>query len=98
MQNRLSHACLQTGGKCPDSCVGLARTVYIIHVYVYTPYMTVYLVIFLPKLPYMHRISMVLADPTHVRVTKVCTAVDFGWNPFWILHSLQDLNPAGPPR
>jgi len=30
---------------------------------IYTPYMTVYLVISLPKLPYIHRIYMVLANP-----------------------------------
>ena len=32
---------------------------------IYTPYMTVYLVISLPSVPYMHRINMVLANPTH---------------------------------
>jgi hypothetical protein len=32
---------------------------------IYTPYMTVYLVISLPSVPYMHRIYMVLANPTH---------------------------------
>ena len=32
---------------------------------IYTPYMTVYLVIFLPKIPYIHRIYMVLANPTY---------------------------------
>jgi hypothetical protein len=32
---------------------------------IYTPYMTVYLVIPLPKIPYMHRIYMVLANPTY---------------------------------
>jgi len=32
---------------------------------IYTPYMAVYLVIPLPKIPYMHRIYMVLANPTH---------------------------------
>ena len=32
---------------------------------IYTPYMTVYLVIFLPKLPYIHRIYMVLANPNY---------------------------------
>ena len=32
---------------------------------IYTPYMTVYLVISLPKLPYIHRIYMVLANPTY---------------------------------
>ena len=30
----------------------------------FTPYMTVYLVISLPKIPYKHRIYMVLANPT----------------------------------
>jgi len=29
----------------------------------FTPYMTVYLVIYLPKILYTHRIYMVLADP-----------------------------------
>jgi len=33
---------------------------------IYTPYMTVYSVISLPKIPHMHRIYMVLANPTHV--------------------------------
>ena len=33
---------------------------------IYTPYMTVYLVISLLKIPYMHRIYMVLANPTCV--------------------------------
>ena len=31
---------------------------------IYTPYMTVFLVISLPKIPYIHRIFMVLANPT----------------------------------
>jgi hypothetical protein len=44
-----------------NSCIGLARTVYI-----HTPYMTVYLMISLPEIPYIHRIHMVLANPTHV--------------------------------
>jgi len=30
---------------------------------VYTPYMTIYLAVSLPKLPYMHRKYMVLANP-----------------------------------
>jgi hypothetical protein len=34
---------------------------------IYTPYMTVYLVISLPKLPYIHRIYMVLANPSRNR-------------------------------
>jgi len=33
---------------------------------IYTPYMTVYLVISLPKIPYIHRIYMVLANPTYI--------------------------------
>ena len=33
---------------------------------IYTPYMTVYLVISLPHVPYMHRIYMVLANPSYV--------------------------------
>jgi len=31
---------------------------------IYTPYMTVYLVISMPKIPYIHCIYMVLANPT----------------------------------
>jgi hypothetical protein len=32
---------------------------------IYTPYMTVYLMISLPEIPYIHRINMVLANPTY---------------------------------
>jgi hypothetical protein len=32
---------------------------------IYTPYMTVYLVISLPKIPYVNRIYMVLANPSY---------------------------------
>jgi len=32
---------------------------------IYTPYMTIYLVISLSKIPYVHRINMVLANPKH---------------------------------
>jgi hypothetical protein len=32
----------------------------------YTPYMTVYLMVSLPKIPYIHRIYMVLANPIYV--------------------------------
>ena len=32
---------------------------------IYTQYMTVYLVMSLPKIPYIHRIYMVLANPSH---------------------------------
>jgi len=33
---------------------------------IYTPYMTVYIVISLPKIPYIHRIYMVLANPRNM--------------------------------
>jgi hypothetical protein len=33
--------------------------------HIYTPYMTEYLVISLPKIPYIYRIYMVLANPNH---------------------------------
>jgi len=36
-----------------------------------SPYMTVYLMIFLPKIPYIHRIYMVLANPTHVVISRL---------------------------
>jgi hypothetical protein len=32
---------------------------------IYTPFVTVYLVISLPKIPYVNRIYMVLANPGH---------------------------------
>ena len=53
------------------SCIGLAMTIYI-----YTLCMTVYLVISLPKIPYMHRIYMVRANPTHAAFgTHSCDAM-----------------------
>jgi len=45
---------------------------------IYTSYMTVYMVISLPKLPYTHRIYMVLANPTSsslhqtIRLGRLC--------------------------
>jgi hypothetical protein len=33
---------------------------------IYTPYMAVCMVISLPKIPYVHRIYMVLANPTDI--------------------------------
>ena len=33
---------------------------------IYAPYMTVYTVISLPKIPYIHRIYMILANPTYI--------------------------------
>ena len=36
---------------------------------IYTPYMTVYLVISLPIIPYVNRIYMVLANPIYVCVS-----------------------------
>jgi len=32
----------------------------------YAPYMTVYLVISLPRIPYVHHVYMVLANPIHM--------------------------------
>ena len=58
--------------------LGLARTVYIHRIWlyirwfpcqkyrIYTPYMAVYTVISLPKTPYIHRMYMVLANPSPV--------------------------------
>ena len=33
---------------------------------IYTPYITVYLMVFLPKLPYIYRIYMVLANSMYI--------------------------------
>ena len=44
---------------------------------IYTPYMTVYLVISLPEIPYTHRIYMVLANPTHASLC-MCS-INQGW-------------------
>jgi hypothetical protein len=38
---------------------------------IYTPYMTVYMVMSLPKIPYAQRIYMVLANPINVRYTQL---------------------------
>ena len=43
---------------------------------IYTPYMTVYLAFFLPKRQYIHRIYMVLANPTYMSLSvygSACT-------------------------
>ena len=46
---------------------------------IYTPYMTVYFVISLPKVPYVHRIYMVLANPSYeARVLGYLCAVICG--------------------
>jgi hypothetical protein len=45
---------------------------------IYAPYMTVYLVISLPKTPYIHRICMVLANPKHIRYIRSCMVRTFG--------------------
>ena len=41
---------------------------------IYAPYMTVYLVISLPKIPYIHRIYMVLANPSNALLIHFCLA------------------------
>jgi len=59
---------------------------------IYTPYMTEYLVISQPKIPYKHRIYMVLANPTYRYVVLANPAYDSGhkeW--FWptlLMHHL----------
>jgi len=40
---------------------------------IYAPYMTVYLVISLPKIPYIHRIYKVLANPISLFFCKAPT-------------------------
>ena len=40
---------------------------------IYTPYMTVYMVISLPKILYTHRIYVLLANPMHMQVEKNMT-------------------------
>ena len=70
---------------------------------IYTPYMTVYFVISLPRIPYIHRIYMVLANPTYVpenskkhlpgiakvlKLTKDCTAVSVASLTYELLRSL----------
>jgi len=42
---------------------------------IYTPYMTVYFVMSLPKIPYIHRIYMVLANPIYMIISTVYTFV-----------------------
>ena len=37
---------------------------------IHTQHMTVYLVISLPKIPFMHRIYMVLASPVHEEIVR----------------------------
>jgi len=51
---------------------------------IYTPYMTVYMVNSLPKIPYTHRIFMVLANPNDFsegvwQVYSVCVSLLWGW-------------------
>jgi hypothetical protein len=49
------------------SCRSLKNMIRVGQDRIYTPYMTVYLVISLPKIPWIHRIYMVLANPKHDR-------------------------------
>ena len=53
---------------------------------IYTPYMTVYLVTSLPKIPYIHRIYMVLANPTHHASPHPFHSVIFLMKLIWILY------------
>ena len=49
---------------------------------IYTPYMTVYLVISLPKIPYVNRIYMVLADPINDQMLLIKTCLAHPHRPF----------------
>ena len=49
------------------SCRSLKNMIRVGQDRIYTPYMTLYLVISLPKIPWIHRIYMVLANPKHDR-------------------------------
>jgi len=51
---------------------------------IYTPYMTVHSVISLPKIPYTHRIYMVLANPNHYGSGRML---------FCVLHHPLDAEP-----
>jgi len=67
-----------------SKCLGLTRAIHICRVgqnRIYTPYMTVYLVISLPKIPYIHRIYMVLANPTYMYICTYvwCTCAQSTW-------------------
>jgi hypothetical protein len=52
----------QNGCVTPQNCTIICR---VGQNRIYTPYMTVFLVISLPKIPYIHRINMVLANPNY---------------------------------
>jgi hypothetical protein len=52
------------------SRTGIPRMVRVGQNRIYTPYMTVYLVNSLPKIPYIHRINVVLANPTYSRTLR----------------------------
>ena len=55
----------------------------------YTPYMTVYLVISLPKMPYTHRIYMVLANPIYIHMVFFAGAFLYIQSyTVWSMHSL----------
>ena len=55
---------------------------------IYTPYMTVYLVISLPKTPHIHRIYMVLANPKYVcTLTRVYCCVQPCKGEFFVVNS-----------
>ena len=48
-------------------CTGGCEVLKVGHNRIYAPYITVYLVISLPKIPYIHRMYMVLANPRSLR-------------------------------
>jgi hypothetical protein len=62
-----------------DLCIALCISVHAMFKVgqnrIYTPYMTVYMVNSLPKIPYTHRMYMVLANPSHILVVVVIDSV-----------------------
>jgi len=75
------------------------HTIRIVHNRMYTPYLTVFLVISLPKIPYTHRIYMALVNSTyhtHAELMPVHTCVPVlacnDLTPIWSMHAWFDIN------
>jgi len=54
------------------------------HNRIHTPYMTVYLVISLPKILYIHRIYMFLANPTYTLKERSQRFRRTAWGTLWV--------------
>ena len=57
----------------------------------YTPHMTVYLVISLPKVSYIHRICIVLANPS---IAVLLRLVKCPWKCLWRMGGFRDVHPG----